>query len=244
MDLNTFHIILCLKTPDFEGKKWVNRSKREKTAALKNCNKNGTKELVDGICSKCHIKTRTLVEKDPSNPHYGCTEKCCPLLYQWNMCTYCIQDNHFPVVKDEETRHAEVVTFQRVFSKLPEDTQHYISEYVPHIFDYVKSLNGLIRDHLFCSLERQPKLPKSTWNLVKEKLYNSHAVDGINSVLTSRSTRTHIYERVRQQYKLVYNTQFTPFEEADFWTHHQISKIFRNNDLLKILEKVQHILHI
>jgi hypothetical protein len=242
MDLNTYNYLLCLKTPDFEGKKWVKRTKKEKNAALKNCNKNDTKELFDGICEKCHIKTRTLVEKDPSNPHYGCTEKCCPLLYQWNMCTYCIQDTHFPVVQDEETRHAEVVTFQRVFSKLPEDTQHYISEYVPHIFAYVKSLNTLTHGHLLCSLEKQPKLPKSTWDLVKEKMYNSYSFDGYS--LTSRSTRKQIYERVRYQYKRAYNTQFTQLEENDFWTHRQFPKIFINIELLEMLEKVQPILHI
>ena len=240
MDLNKFHIILSLKTPNSEGHTWFDRTKRAKIAALKICNKNGTKEIIDGLCSNCRIKTRNLVEKEPSNPHFGCTKECCPLLYQWNMCSYCIQDTHFPVIKDENSRHSEVVTFQNVFSKLPDDIQHYIGEYVPHMFSYLKSINQLIHGHLFCSLERQLKLPKSTWIGVMDIMQKSCLGDR----LKANSSRKKIFDSVKCQYKIIYNTQFTQFNEEDFWTHkEEYNNISRFTSKIHILQKIQTALH-
>jgi hypothetical protein len=168
-------------------------SKREKIAILRKCKKNDTAEILDAICSHCRSQTRTVVKKDTANPHYGCIEKCCAMLYQWNMCAFCIQDTHFPV--SEETRNAEVARFQRNVSRLPDDVQRYISEFIPHVFYYFSAFDAFRRNgRFFASLDKYLKLPKSTW---------MEAYDLVP--YTKGTTKQKICDGIKEHYKSVYN---------------------------------------
>jgi hypothetical protein len=218
------------------------RTKAEKLEALKKCKEEGKEENLNALCSYCRLDRRKVEKKDVADPHYGCTKKCCPMLHYWDMCSYCIQDVHHHVVSNEEIRRTEVVTFQRVFSRLPEDTQHYISEYVPHVFTFVRSLNRVIGCRLFGTVERQLNLPKRTWTKVQHELHNRYAARG----LTSQSSRKQICEKVKDLYKRMYNKRHQQITEQDFWAHRPHapnSNVFYNNTLVGVLEKIQTILH-
>lgn len=215
------------------------RTKSEKQAILKRCKEEGKEENLNAVCSHCDINCRKCAKKDAANPHYGCTKKCCPMLHYWDMCTICIQDMHPQVpVDDPEKRHAKVVTFQRVFSKLPEDIQHYISEYVPQVFTFVRSFGELIRGNGFGNIEKHLKLPKSVWSKVKNELNDRYVVLG----LTSQSSRKQICEKTKDLYKRMYNTRYQQIVEKDFWSHKPWSGVFYNMKLVNALESVHTIL--
>ena len=215
------------------------RTKPEKQAMLKRCKDEGKEENLNAICSHCELDRRKCAKKDPANPHYGCTKKCCLMLHYWDMCSYCIKDRHpqVPVVQDEEKRHAEVIKFQRIFSKLPEDIQRYISEYVPQVFTFVTSINRLVRGHW--NIERHLKLPKSIWSQVQNELANRYAVFGFTS---RSSSRNQICERTKDLYKRMYKAQYQQLGEKDFWTHKQHTGVFYNRRFVDALEAVQTIL--
>ena len=216
------------------------RTKPEKQAMLKRCKEEGKEENLNAICSHCELVRRKCAKKDPANPHYGCTKKCCLMLHYWDMCTYCIEERHpkAPVVEDSEKRHAEVVKFQRVFSKLPEDVQRYISEYVPQVFTFVRSFGELLRGNRLGPIERHLKLPKSVWSQVQNVLIDRCAGFG----LTSRSTRKQICERMKDIYKRMYNAQCQQITEIDFWSHKPWSGVFYNMKLVNTLKAVHNIL--
>lgn len=218
-----------------------NRTKSQKQAMLKRCKAEGKEENLNAVCSHCEIDRRKCAKKEPANPHYGCTKKCCLMLHYWDMCTYCIEERYpqVPVIEDPEKRHAEVVTFQRVFSKLPEDVQHYISEYVPQVFTFARSFGELLRGNGFGNIERHLKLPKSVWRKVQNELANRYVVLG----LTSQSSRKQICEKTKDIYKRIYNSQCQQIVEKDFWTHKPYTGVFYNIRLVDVLEAVHPILH-
>jgi hypothetical protein len=168
----------------------VSRTKREKKAILRKCKKTDTVEILDAICSRCHSQTRTVAKKDAANPHYGCIDKCCAMLYQWNMCTFCIQEKHFPFSEEPE-----VARFQRNVSRLPDDVQRYISEFVPDLFSYLSAFDAFRRNgRFFASLDKYLKLPKSTW---------MEAYDLVP--YTKGTTKQKICDGIKEHYKSVYN---------------------------------------
>ena len=217
------------------------RTKSEKQALLKRFKEEGKEENLNAICSNCVIDSRKCKKKDAANPHYGCTNKCCPMLHYWDMCTICIQELHQPIVQDPETRHAEVVTFQRIFSRLPEDTQHYISEYVPQVFSFVRSFGKILRSNGFGTIESHLKLPKSVWSKVRNELVQRRVVIRLDS----QSNRAHICEKVKEVYKKTYTAQHKPIVEKDFWSHKPYSgNVFYHSENINALEAVHTILHI
>jgi hypothetical protein len=241
MNLNNPSGTTCVKirvsNSDVPMLRLFTRTKSEKKITLEICEYIGEENL-EAICSHCELDRRKCAKKDAANPHYGCTKKCCLMLHYWDMCSYCIEDRHtqVPVFQDEEKIRAEVVTFQRVFSKLPEDIQRYISEYVPQVFTFVTSINRIVRRHW--NIERHLKLPKSVWSEVQNVLANQYAVFGF----TSRSSRNQICERTKDLYKRMYKAQYQPIVEKDFWTHKPWSGVFYNTKLVNTLEAVHAIL--
>ena len=211
------------------------RTKAEKQAILKRCKKEGKEENLNAICSYCRFDSRKVVKKDSADPHYGCTNKCCPMLHYWDMCSHCIQDFHHPVIQDEEQRHAEVVTFQRVFSNLPEDIQHYIGEFVPQMFEFIRSMNRVIGYRLFGTVDHL-NFPKSAWKKAYQQMQQS--LGGVRS-----KTRRDYFEEVKYLYKYTYAGQHQQITEQDFWTHFPVSRMFHNNKYINALEEIKTILH-
>jgi uncharacterized membrane protein YgaE (UPF0421/DUF939 family) len=128
------------------------------------------------------------------------------MLHQWDMCAFCIQDVHYPVSEEPEKRNAEVARFQRGVSRLPDDVQRYISEFVPDIFSFVHAFGKFKRNgEFFASLEKHIKLPKSTWvkahnNLLLRRSYESRKK---NMRRSQRRLQKHL--QMRQQIQLKTN---------------------------------------
>jgi len=234
-------------SPDAPGKKLYlsQLTRTEKKRLIKQLKSEGVEQNIIGYCSRCDLK-RPYVKKDPTNIHYNCLNSCCKMLHQWDLCKYCFQEKHeLKIVPDKNTRHADTVTFQRVFSKLPGDIQKYIGEYVPLIFNYVEAISRLI----FCNrklatIEKYVKQPKLKWKPVG-KLIKNYTYGCKENKVYANSSRQQICNGVKEIYKRVYN-QFhkTTIEEKDFWTHKEYYFQPRNSvsEVIKTLMEINEIL--
>jgi len=211
------------------------RTSKEKKEILQKCKEEGKEENLDAVCNYCVLPRRRVAKKQETDPHYGCTKNCCLMLHYWDMCETCIQAQHFP----GSIQTSDPKTFQRVFSKLPEDIQHIIVEYVPQVFKYVKKANRLLVSNLLPSMESKLKhSTRQAWSAILNELKDVYAVDG----LSSRLSRKKICEKTKECYKNVYNTQTQPIREEDFWTHQESHiGISRNIKLIDALNYVQNI---
>ena len=212
------------------------RTKREKQSILKTCKKEGKEENLDALCTHCLLKYRKCAKKDVANPHYGCIETCCVMLHYWDMCTFCIQDLHLSSTQVEEERHAEVARFQRGVSKLPDDVQRYISEFVPQVFSFVRSFGKLRRNgQFFASLEKHLNLPKSTW----DKAHWSMIVVFAAFRLSKNASRQKICDTVKQLYKEIYQINSHQLREDDFWQHTRFKGIGFHSWQIQAFEEIQ-----
>jgi hypothetical protein len=210
----------------------LSRTKRERQAILKTCKKEGKEENLGAFCSHCRLTHRKCAKKDITNPHYGCIEKCCAMLHYWNMCTFCIQDTHYPVSEDP----TEVSRFQRGVSKLPDDVQRYISEFVPQVFSFVRSFGKLRRNgQFFASLEKHLNLPKSTW----DKAHWSMIVVFAAFRLSKNASRQKICDTVKHLYKEIYQINSQQLREDDFWPHTPFKGIGFHSWQIQAFEEIQ-----
>jgi len=192
---------------------------KQKKATRRLLKKLGEEDQFTGICAKCSW-VGVLAKKNQHNSHYGCTDYCCPLLHQWNVCDDCLAETrkeYRPVSKSPE-RQVEVLKFQRVFSRLPDDVQRYIGEFVPRVFDFVKISGRLFRAaRLFYNIDRHSKLLGSLW---KDSLYGNyrHAVDGYNykGGPHKHSSGKEICRQLKQLYRKYY--RFYMRLEASCWS--------------------------
>lgn len=179
------------------------KDKKEALKLLK-----GAEEQFVGMCARC-FSTGLLAKKYIYNDHYGCTDNyCCPLLHQWNVCEDCLKvtrTNFHPVKYPE--RQVEHLKFQRVFSRLPDDVQRYIGEFVPRVFAYVKMSGRLFRSaKLFDNMERNSKLLKSLW---VDSLYGKY----LKSYFTGKRIYMHssgkeICRCLKKHYRTVYREYY------------------------------------
>lgn len=180
-------------------------NEREKKAALRLLKKAGEEEQFVGMCARC-LSTGILAKKNKHNDHYGCTDYCCPLLHQWNVCEDCLamtRTNFHPVKYPE--RQVEHLKFQSVFSRLPDDVQRYIGEFVPQVFDYVVMSGRLFKAaKLFYNMERHNKLLKSLWN---NYLYFDYQISEFRSLYFSSSGKE-ICRRFKQYYREHYRSYY------------------------------------
>jgi hypothetical protein len=210
---------LQVKTPTFNGSRRTYmkcRSKRDRIAAIKRYKGFGVEETIPGICTRCEDPTKELYRKDPTNIHYNCLDKCCRLLHQWDMCKSCVVNIH--LVKNHRSSHSEVVTFQRVFSKLPDDVKRYITEFVPAIATYIVSANQLFRHgNRYGRLDELSTRPKAFWNNISNTLHDSNVF-----MAPLGNTRKKICDDVKRKYKTTY-LKYTRgiIEDSDFWYHRE-----------------------
>jgi hypothetical protein len=210
-----------VKTPTFNQAKWNRyymeyRSKRDRFTAIKRYQELGVEEKIPGICYRCEDPSKKLYGKHPSNIHYNCLKKCCRLLHQWDMCKSCIVATH--LVKNQRSRHSEVVTFQRVFSKLPDDIKRYITEFMPAITTYIVSANQLFRHgKMYGKLDELTNRPKALWTNLSTTLYESYVY-----IRPQENTRKKICDYVKHVYKTAY-LKYTRniIKDSDFWYHRE-----------------------
>jgi len=191
------------------------RTEMEKKSALKRLK--GAEEQFVGMCNRC-VSTGLLAKKNINNDHYGCTDTCCPLLHQWTVCEDCLKvtrKNFHPVKYPE--RQVKHFKFQRVFSRLPDDVQRYIGEFVPRVFAYVKMSGQLFRSaKLFDNMERHSKLLKRLW---VDSLYDKY----LDSYFTGKRIYMHssgkeICRCLKKHYRTVYREYYLEQEVSNKWS--------------------------
>ena len=218
----------------------VRRRKVDKLAALQKCVKSGGIEILPAVCKNCEMKCREVVLKSPTNPHYGCYEDCCPMLHQWDLCACCIETKYFPCEVDDPKRITDSERFQRVFSRLPDDIQRVVEEYVPQVFAFVKS-SGLIRS--FDKIQRGVRLPSAIWNQVREEMemQNIHNPEG--GYTLKRLSREKLLQILRGEYKALYMVcRSHVIDDEDFWSHRKWSCMFVQDNIANMFSKVSAII--
>ena len=129
-------------------------------------------------------------------------------MHQWNVCDHCLvvtRTNFHPVKYPE--RQVEHLKFQSVFSRLPDDIQRYIGEFVPRVFSYVKMSGRLFKAaNLFYNMERYNKLLKSLW---RDSLFPDYyrMMEGYYG-LDKFSSGKVICRRLKQHYRSYYRSYY------------------------------------
>jgi hypothetical protein len=186
-----------------------------------------------------------LHNKHPGNPHYNCLEKCCRLLHQWDMCESCVVHKHLQPNQrsslskfSHETdacasgrfsgessnsyahsslRNCPVATFERVFSRLPDDVKRYICEFLPATVTYIESAHRLFREYgvKYGALDQHLKQPKSFWTNILFVMNQSQV-----NVPDNNISRKKICEFVKTSYRETYRKYMrSVIEDSDFWYH-------------------------
>ena len=202
------------------------RDRSEKKSARKYCKTYGIEERVRGLCAKCGFDRRPLAKKHETSNHYGCTRSCCPLIHQWNVCDYCLRESLNPMTPAK--RKADAERFRRVFSRLPEDMQRLVEEYVPQIFGMVRLCGRFISGCVVPSARRYLVLPKPFWT-------------GINDLLSSRVVyvetikRESICDALQKQYGEFYVVYFDCLITDNYYREEDFRKI---RDQVSKLDKI------
>jgi hypothetical protein len=203
---------------------------KQKKATRRLFKKLGEEDQFTGICAKCSW-VGVLAKKNLHNSHYGCTDYCCPLLHQWNVCDDCLAETRkkFNPIRYSD-RH-----FQRVFSRLPDDVQRYIGEFVPHVFAFVKMSGQLFRAaRLFYNIDRHSRLLGSLW---KESFYFDYQLTHFSGkVIYKNSSGKEICRCLKQHYRFIYRTYYLR-EEVRSGLYFSVDYNNSNNKfMLKITE--------
>jgi hypothetical protein len=157
---------------------FFNQTLSDKKAALKKYAMDGISNDADAICAECWPIVRPCAKKASDNPHYGCVQKCCSFLHRWTVCESCIDHHLNPLKVDNPARMREAEKFRRVFSRLPDDVQRHILEYVPAVFEFVRLVARIPRDRL---LDSYTNLPKSAWQTALNCMRNHYMASGLGS---------------------------------------------------------------
>lgn len=193
------------------------------------------------ICTNCSTRKSPVAKKDQENPHYRCIKSgCCPLPFHWNMCETCIQNRYFPVKVDDAKRKLDAHKFQRVFSKLPEDIQHLICEYVPTVFAFTR-----ISSRLF---HRSRELGRHLHNQSNKTMANIHGalicIDFAEKRTRTSLTNKHKYirEKTMELYEYLSDAHCsTIICDEDFWRlriNEGLRLLLRRNEILEHIKKL------
>lgn len=186
------------------------------------------------ICTHCPDRKKMVARKDPSSAHYRCVKKCCPLAYHWNLCAVCIESLHSPVKESDLKRRSDAARFQRVFSKLPEDLQQYIAEYVPDVFAFVRCSGRLLLDRAN-QFDIYAKQPLCIWVQISKMLQAIDYSDGLKSSVEIR-------ERLKKLYQSLLDAHLGHvITDKDFWDFRgEVIKCFAKR--MKVLRRIQKVL--
>lgn len=198
------------------------------------------------ICANCSIRKTPVAKKDPANPHYGCIKSgCCPLPFHWNLCSTCIQTQYFPMKVEDPKRKIDAAKFQQVFSKLPEDIQNLICEYVPTVFAFTRISGRLFLERKLRNGNRD--LENHFRNKSKKTMSNIHGalicVDFAKklSKTSLENKHKHIREKTRELYEYLSEAhRSTIVCEEDFWrlrTNEGVCYLLKKNEMLEYIKK-------
>jgi hypothetical protein len=148
------------------------------------------------ICVRCCYRKQPVVKKDPANPHYKCTRKCCPLPYHWNMCQTCINIQYHTVKVNDPTRKSEAEKFQRIFSKLPEDIQRLVGEYIPGLFSFIRESSKTLR------YLKSFAIPHETY------VHRPLCYETVEHLVNTRNIFAKFIDNPKEIWRLIYNELF------------------------------------
>jgi hypothetical protein len=217
----------------------IYRDKKEKVVDRNRLAALGQEENFPAICTNCLSKHRDVVRKSRDNVHYGCVQKCCIMLHQWDMCEPCIVSQHFPemLVVDETVRRGEAEKFRQVFSNLPVDLQRLVGDFVPQIFDCVRLSKIVIEDPIYGDLDTFVKRPKAVWKYVAERMTQEYASYVRLTKSTSRQT---ICEEVKKLYDRIYNGDKEVIKDHDYWTEYHHPGVFCQYRLASVAQEIKN----
>ena len=195
------------------------------------------------ICINCSPRKMRIAKKEPSNPHFGCTKKCCPLPYHWNLCESCIKNQHFPIKVNDEKRRMDALKFQQIFSKLPEDVQELIREYIPMVFAFVKISSRLFLEKTLRNGSRElSQLLRNLPSKVMMNLYGALVCVDFAKIIvrtTRENKRKYIRQMATEFYEYMTNTyRSTIICDEDYW------KLRMNNGVRYLLKRSEILEHI
>lgn len=189
------------------------------------------------ICTNCPNRRRPVALKSVTNSHYECVNACCPLAYHWNMCEECISSAFYPVTVEDPARCAVAEKFQRVFSKLPDELQRLIGEYVPEAFAFVKMSGNIIRARPFRNgLSQFCNLPREIWASVHVALTNAG--------LERDFRKLDVHTVVKTVCARIHNEHYSYIiQDSDFWhkMHNWGIILFTNYSI--VFTKIMRILY-
>jgi len=221
----------------------VRRRKTDKLVALEKCVKSGGIEILPAVCKNCERVGREVALKSPTNPHYGCYEDCCPMLHQWDLCACCIETKYFPCDVDDPKRITYSEKFQNVFSRLPEDIQRVVEEYVPQVFAFVKSSGRLLKNSSFEKIQRGVRLPRFVWNQVSKEMETRSIMNPDGGFKLKRLSREKLVQILRGEYKALYKVcRSHVIDDEDFWSHRKWSPMFVQDKIANMFGKVSAII--
>ena len=220
----------------------IRRRKIDKLMALQECARSGVEENLSAVCKNCGIASREVVRKLPTNPHYGCYEECCSMLHQWDLCIQCIETKYFPCRIDDSDRRADAAKFQRVFSRLPDELQRVVEEYVPQVFALVRLQGRVLIDRSFEKIQRGVRLPRAIWNQIMEEMEGSGIRTPIGGYTLKRLSREALFMVLRGEYKKMYSVhRFHVIDDEDFWSHWKYGRMFFRLKAANMFNKVSAI---
>jgi hypothetical protein len=186
------------------------------------------------ICTHCPDRKKMVARKDPSSAHYRCIKKCCPLAYHWNLCAVCIETIHSPVKESDLKRRSDAARFQRIFSKLPEDLQKYVAEYVPDVFVFVR-LSGRLLLNGANQFDMYANQPLCIWVQISNVLRAIDYVDG-------HMNRVEIRERLKKLYQSLVDAHLGHvITDKDFWDFRgEVIRCFVKR--MQVLHRIQKVL--
>jgi hypothetical protein len=127
-----------------------------------------------------------------------------------------------------------------VFSRLPEDIQRVVEEYVPQVFAFARTHSRLLLDRSFDKIQRGVGLPRSIWNQVMEEMDIGGVQGGYT--LKRRLSREALLQILRGEYKALYLFYRSHvIDDEDFWSHRKWSRMFLKNDKANMFGKVRAI---
>lgn len=198
------------------------------------------------ICMNCSIRKMPIMKKDPANPHYGCIKRgCCPLPFHWNLCSTCIQNQHFSVKVDDAKRKMDAMKFQQVFSKLPEDIQNLICEYIPTVFSFTRISGRLFLERTLRSGIRDivghfHNQPNKTMSNIHGTLICANFAEKLSKTAL-KNKHKYIIEKTKELYEYLSDAHCsTIICDEDFWRlriDKGVRALLKKNEILEYIKK-------
>lgn len=141
-----------------------------------------------------------------------------------------------------KNRLKEMELFRKTFSRLPQDIQMYISEFLPNIFSVTRLTATIIRDRKFAcdynSLTKYSCITKDDWNRIYKILSRIRFANN----LCAKSNPIYFFERISELYKNIYCGHYTYIiENYEYSLSSPIKCQKKSERLIEMVQAMQEI---